>query len=85
MELKAPEIIIGAVIVYLLMQRKPESEIPPEEEAAPAEELEIEEKVVRPLIPPGFVTGIEGSPTGPPSVPSMSPALRRKLLRITDP
>lgn len=79
MELKAPEVIIGAVIVYLLMQPKPEREIPPEEE------LEIEEKVVRPLIPPGFIRGIEESPTGPPSAPSMSPALRRKLLRITDP
>lgn len=87
MRFEVPEIIIGAVIVYLLMkpQPAPEPEIAPEEEAAVEEEVEEPAKVLRRPIPQGFLRGLEESPTGPPSQPSMSAALRAKLERITDP
>ena len=86
MELKGPEIFIGAVIVYLLMKPRPEEQIPAEEEEEAVVEAEPDEpKVVRRAIPPGFLTGLEADPVGPSSTPTMSKALRLKLARITDP
>ena len=85
MELKAPEMIIGGVIVYLLMQPKAAEEPAVEEEPAAVEEEEEAPTVARRPIPPGFIRGLGLDPLGPPSVPSITAALRRKLARITDP
>lgn len=76
MKIEAPEIILGAVIVYLVMNRP----IPIPEEVP--EEVEEQPKPVR-QIPYGFTSGIEQQPWGPPAaVARVTAEQKRRIARI---
>lgn len=77
MKVEVPEIILGAVIVYLLM--KYAARVP---EEVPAEVTEELPKPPR-EIPYGFMSGIEQQPYGQPAaVARVTPEQRRRIARI---